>query len=269
MHLPAQIPHAWGITLPFDENYVTYVWFDALHQLHSGLGYPDGEKFENYWPAVQHIIAKDIVKPHGIFWPTMLRAAGIEPYRNLNVHGYWNMEDGKMSKSLGNVVEPRTLADRYGNDQMRYFLPPGDGLRHGRQLQRRRPHRPDQLRPGQRSGQPLRPQPGDGLQIPARRGAAAGGRRRPWTRKSSLSVRGHGRGLPPPLSGPGVRPGPGASVGSASAFSTATSWPPLPGNWPNSRRLPAGWIRSCTTCWKDCAGSPRCSGRSCPAAPSR
>ncbi|HPC40194.1 MAG TPA: methionine--tRNA ligase [Spirochaetota bacterium] len=112
----------WGITLPFDQDYVTYVWFDALINYISAIGWPDGEKFKAYWPAVQHIIAKDIVKPHGIFWPTMLKAAGIEPYRNLNVHGYWNMQDAKMSKSLGNVVTPKDLADRYGNDQMRYFF---------------------------------------------------------------------------------------------------------------------------------------------------
>ncbi|MBP7737442.1 MAG: methionine--tRNA ligase [Spirochaetes bacterium] len=112
----------WGITLPFDENYVTYVWFDALINYISAIGYPDGDKFARYWPVVNHIIAKDIVKPHGVFWPTMLKSAGIEPYRHLNVHGYWNMQDTKMSKSLGNVVTPKALADRYGNDQMRYFF---------------------------------------------------------------------------------------------------------------------------------------------------
>ncbi|OHD65893.1 MAG: methionine--tRNA ligase [Spirochaetes bacterium RBG_13_51_14] len=112
----------WGITLPFDENYVTYVWFDALINYISALGYPDGEKFTKYWPVVEHIIAKDIVKPHGIFWPTMLKSAGIEPYRHLNVHGYWNMQNAKMSKSLGNVVTPADLVARYGNDQIRYFF---------------------------------------------------------------------------------------------------------------------------------------------------
>ncbi len=112
----------WEITLPFDQDYVTYVWFDALINYISALGYPDGDKFKSYWPVVNHIIAKDIVKPHGIFWPTMLKAAGIEPYQHLNVHGYWNMQDRKMSKSLGNVVTPKDLADRYGNDQMRYFF---------------------------------------------------------------------------------------------------------------------------------------------------
>jgi len=112
----------WGIPLPFDENFVTYVWFDALINYISAIGYPDDGKFQKYWPHVQHIIAKDILKPHGIFWPTMLKAAGIEPYRNLNVHGYWNMDEAKMSKSLGNVVTPDDLVAKYGNDQMRYFF---------------------------------------------------------------------------------------------------------------------------------------------------
>jgi methionyl-tRNA synthetase len=112
----------WGITLPFDDNYVTYVWFDALINYVSALGYPDGEKFAKYWPVVQHIIGKDIVKPHGIFWPTMLKSAGIQLYRHLNVHGYWNNQDAKMSKSLGNVVTPQELTSRYGNDQIRYFF---------------------------------------------------------------------------------------------------------------------------------------------------
>ena len=68
------------------------------------------------------MIAKDIVKPHGIYWPTMLKSAGIEPYRHLNVHGYWNIEESKMSKSLGNVVRPLELRDKYGLDAFRYFL---------------------------------------------------------------------------------------------------------------------------------------------------
>ncbi|MBN1546163.1 MAG: methionine--tRNA ligase [Syntrophaceae bacterium] len=112
----------WGITLPFDENYVTYVWFDALINYVSGIGYPDGENFPIFWPAAQHLIAKDILKPHGIYWPTMLKAAGIEPYQHLNVHGYWNVDQSKMSKSLGNVVKPLDLKDKYGLDAFRYFL---------------------------------------------------------------------------------------------------------------------------------------------------
>jgi len=112
----------WGITLPFDENYVTYVWFDALINYVSALNYPDGKLFEKFWPAAQHIIAKDILKPHGIYWPCMLKSAGIEPYQHLNVHGYWNIDEGKMSKSLGNVVRPLELAEVYGLDAFRYFL---------------------------------------------------------------------------------------------------------------------------------------------------
>jgi len=113
---------AWGITLPFDENYVTYVWFDALINYVTAVGYPDGENFKTFWPFAQHLIAKDILKPHGIYWPTMLKAAGIEPYRHLNVHGYWNVDQSKMSKSLGNVVKPLDLRDKYGLDPFRYFL---------------------------------------------------------------------------------------------------------------------------------------------------
>jgi len=112
----------WGITLPFDENFVTYVWFDALINYVSALGYPSGSRFETYWPHAQHVIAKDILKPHGIYWPCMLKAAGIEPYRHLNVHGYWNVSRGKMSKSLGNVVRPLDLVGVYGLDAFRYFL---------------------------------------------------------------------------------------------------------------------------------------------------
>jgi methionyl-tRNA synthetase len=112
----------WGITLPFDENYVTYVWFDALINYITALDYPCGDKFKKFWPVAQHLIAKDILKPHGIYWPTMLKAAGIEPYRHLNVHGYWNSDQSKMSKSLGNVVRPLDLKDKYGLDAFRYFL---------------------------------------------------------------------------------------------------------------------------------------------------
>jgi len=112
----------WGITLPFDEDYVTYVWFDALINYITGPGYPDGENFRVFWPTVQHLIAKDILKPHGIYWPTMLKAAGIELYRHLNVHGYWIVDQSKMSKSLGNVIKPLDLKDTYGLDPFRYFL---------------------------------------------------------------------------------------------------------------------------------------------------
>ncbi|MBA2665472.1 MAG: methionine--tRNA ligase [Trueperaceae bacterium] len=114
----ARVP--WGISLPWDEEHVTYVWFDALLNYWSALVSRGVEG--RYWPAVEHFIAKDIVKPHGVFWPTMLKAAGLPVYQHLNVHGYWLMDARKMSKSFGNVVRPLDLQAKYGRDAFRYFL---------------------------------------------------------------------------------------------------------------------------------------------------
>jgi methionyl-tRNA synthetase len=100
----------WGITLPFDENYVTYVWFDALINYVSALGYPGGALYEKFWPVAQHLVAKDILKPHGIYGPVCSRQrdrALSAPQRPW----YWNVNQGKMSKSIGNVVKPLDLAD--------------------------------------------------------------------------------------------------------------------------------------------------------------
>jgi len=112
----------WGIPLPFDDKYVTYVWFDALINYVSALGGPGDPRFEKFWPHVQHVIAKDIVKPHAIYWPCMLKAAGIPLYRHLNVHGYWTLGGQKISKSVGNLVEALALKEKYGNDAFRYFV---------------------------------------------------------------------------------------------------------------------------------------------------
>ncbi|MDD9304463.1 MAG: methionine--tRNA ligase [Desulfobacter sp.] len=112
----------WGITLPFDEDYVTYVWFDALVNYVTALGYPDSQKFKAFWPTTRHFVAKDIIKPHGIYWPIMLKAAGLDIYNGLNVHGFWNVQGSKMSKSIGNVTDPVEVTDQYGTDPFRYFL---------------------------------------------------------------------------------------------------------------------------------------------------
>ena len=112
----------WGIELPFDKEFVTYVWFDALLNYISVLGWPDGENFERYWPNAHHLVAKDILKPHAVFWPTMLMAAGLPLYKGLRVHGYWTVNETKMSKSLGNVVAPLSMAEKYGLNAFRYFL---------------------------------------------------------------------------------------------------------------------------------------------------
>ncbi|MDD3814857.1 MAG: methionine--tRNA ligase [Desulfocapsaceae bacterium] len=112
----------WGIALPFDQNFVTYVWFDALINYLTGIGYPEGESFLKYWAVAEHVIAKDILKPHAIYWPTMLLAMGLPLFQRLHVHGYWNVGEIKMSKSIGNVVRPAELVTEYGVDTVRYFL---------------------------------------------------------------------------------------------------------------------------------------------------
>lgn len=113
----------WGVPVPWDPEQVTYVWFDALLNYVSALGYPDGVDFRAYWPTTHHLIGKDILKPHAIFWPSMLLALGVPLYRRLLVGGFLLGPDGrKMSKSLGNVIDPFALADRFGVDAVRYYL---------------------------------------------------------------------------------------------------------------------------------------------------
>jgi methionyl-tRNA synthetase len=112
----------WGIPLPFDDQYVTYVWFDALLNYYSAVSDPSNPRTQGLWEHVEHLIGKDILKPHGVYWPTMLKAAGLPLYRRLNVTGFWLLGGGKMSKSVGNVVEALALSEKYGNDAFRYFL---------------------------------------------------------------------------------------------------------------------------------------------------
>jgi methionyl-tRNA synthetase len=112
----------WGIELPFDQRYVTYVWFDALINYVSALKHKGEDFFKELWPEVEHFIGKDIVKPHGVFWPTMLMAAGLPLYKHLNVHGFWTVEGQKMSKSLGNTISPLEMKQKIGMDAFRYFV---------------------------------------------------------------------------------------------------------------------------------------------------
>ncbi len=119
-------PHtrlSWGITLPFSLEHVTYVWFDALINYISALGFPhDKEKFEKFWPCAVHLMAKDILRQHAVIWPIMLHSLGIAPPRMIFSHGWWLVEGEKMSKSVGNVVNPLDIIDEFGIDVFRYFL---------------------------------------------------------------------------------------------------------------------------------------------------
>ena len=114
---------AWGIELPFDSEFVTYVWFDALVNYISAIGYGrDSETFERWWPASYHLIGKDILTTHTVYWPTMLKAIGLSLPECIFAHGWWLVGEDKMSKSLGNVVNPMDMAEKYGVDAFRYFL---------------------------------------------------------------------------------------------------------------------------------------------------
>ncbi len=113
----------WGIPIPWDAEHVTYVWFDALLSYVSPLGYPEQAAFRDYWPSVHHVIGKDILRTHTLFWLSMTHALGIEPYQRLHVSGHLLGSDGrKMSKSLGNGVDPLEAASTYGVDALRYTL---------------------------------------------------------------------------------------------------------------------------------------------------
>ncbi|MBU0713090.1 methionine--tRNA ligase [bacterium] len=114
---------SWGIELPFDKDFVTYVWFDALLNYVTGIGYKqDEEQFNKWWPADYHLIGKDIVTTHCVYWPTMMKAAGIPMPKTIFAHGWWMIDETKMSKSLQNIVKPLDLIDKYGVDPVRYYL---------------------------------------------------------------------------------------------------------------------------------------------------
>lgn len=114
----------WGIPVPGDEDHVIYVWIDALSNYITALGYgsDDPQAYYKYWPADVHLVGKEIVRFHTIYWPIMMMALGLPLPKKVFGHGWLLMKDGKMSKSKGNVVDPVTLIDRYGLDQLRYYL---------------------------------------------------------------------------------------------------------------------------------------------------
>jgi methionyl-tRNA synthetase len=113
---------AWGIPLPFDESFVAYVWADALVTYLSAIGYPSDPDWERRWSGVHHLLAKDILKFHGVIWPIILHAAGIPQYRQLRVHGYFTLGGQKISKSAANLTDALGLKDRYGYEALRYFM---------------------------------------------------------------------------------------------------------------------------------------------------
>jgi methionyl-tRNA synthetase len=115
---------SWGIPVPGHPGHIVYVWLDALINYLTALGYPDIDKplFSTYWPTVLHVVGKDILRFHAVYWPAFLMAAGLAPPHRVFAHGWWTVEGEKMSKSLGNFIPPRELVDRYGLDPVRYFL---------------------------------------------------------------------------------------------------------------------------------------------------
>jgi len=120
----------WGVPVPGDTEHVMYVWFDALINYISVLGYPDSEDFARYWPAQTQFIGKDILRHHAAIWPAMLLAAGVSLPKRLHAHGFITSDGQKMSKTLGNVVDPFEAINQYGADAFRYYLlrrvPSGD-----------------------------------------------------------------------------------------------------------------------------------------------
>ena len=114
----------WGITVPDDEKHIMYVWLDALTNYITATGFPDEQQnlYRTFWPASLHMVGKDILRFHAVYWPAFLLAADLEPPKRVFAHGWWTNEGQKISKSLGNVIDPLQLIETYGLDQVRYFL---------------------------------------------------------------------------------------------------------------------------------------------------
>jgi len=114
----------WGVKVPGDEKHVMYVWVDALTNYITAAGYPDvdSDRFRKFWPADLHMVGKDILRFHAVIWPALLAAAGLPTPKRVFAHGWWTNEGQKISKSVGNVIDPLKLVEQYGLDQVRYFL---------------------------------------------------------------------------------------------------------------------------------------------------
>jgi len=114
----------WGVPVPDDDKHIMYVWLDALTNYITGVGYPNTNsgEYATYWPCDLHMVGKDILRFHAVYWPAFLLAAGLDVPKRIFAHGWWTNEGEKISKSLGNVIDPVDLVDRYGLDQVRYFL---------------------------------------------------------------------------------------------------------------------------------------------------
>src|SRR5262245_24833449 len=115
---------SWGIPVPGNPKHVMYVWLDALNNYQTAVGYPDTkcDEYSTFWPANLHMVGKDIIRFHTVYWPAFLMAADLPPPRRVFAHGWWTVEGQKMSKSLGNFIPPQKLVDSYGVDAVRYFM---------------------------------------------------------------------------------------------------------------------------------------------------
>ena len=168
----------WGIPVPDDPAHVMYVWFDALTNYMTAVGLrrdgPDAARFDEYWPADVHLIGKEIVRQHAIYWPAFLLAADLPLPQQIVSHGWWLMDGAKMSKSKGNVVRPQDYIDRFGLDALRYFV--FREMVFGQDANFSDEAIPDALqrRPRERSRQPGQPRDDDGSPL-LRRGRAAPG----------------------------------------------------------------------------------------------
>ena len=161
---------SWGIPVPFDPSSVVYVWFDALINYAAAVGYGwDDALFKKWWPASLHIVGKDITRFHCVVWPAMLMSAGVELQGQVFGHGWVYFKGERMSKTMGNIVDPLDAADRFGPDPLRLYLVQGNSLRRGWRFHLGALRGEVQRRPGQQPRQPGEPAGIDDRALPRRR----------------------------------------------------------------------------------------------------